>query len=205
MFIAEFTSSELTKCGPEDVAETSNSTREIAVSKLSMLIADEIWSMYRVASCSVFDQIGITKLRCATRHWPWSYNFFLCKLRRSNIVCSCHKSENTINENNFFLRYSVTFLPSLSCIFFCQFLYVFCCSMLQVIIIVFLFFKYVIVLLGNVIFLFLLVVSSECGACVTPGRKWICRRYEKSAPATVAQRNVCKSKAALKTVTMTNQ
>jgi hypothetical protein len=69
----------------------------------------------------------------------------------------------------------------------------------------FLFFKYVIVLLGNVIFLFLLVVSSECGACVTPGRKWICRRYEKSAPATVAQRNVCKSKAALKTVTMTNQ
>lgn len=60
----------------------------------------------------------ITKLRCATRHWPWSYNFFLCKLRRSNIVCSCHKSENTINENNFFLRYSVTFLPSLSCIFF---------------------------------------------------------------------------------------
>jgi hypothetical protein len=88
---------------------------------------------------------------------------------------------------------------------FCQFLYVFCCSMLQVIIIVFLFFKYVIVLLGDVIFLFLLVVSSECGACVTPGRKWICRRYEKSAPATVAQRNVCKSKAALKTVTMTNQ
>jgi hypothetical protein len=141
MFIAEFTSSELTKCGPEDVAETSNSTREIAVSKLSMLIADEIWSMYRVASCSVFDQIGITKLRCATRHWPWSYNFFLCKLRRSNIVCSCHKSENTINENNFFLRYSVTFLPSLSCIFFCQFLYVFCCSMLQVIIIVFFYFS----------------------------------------------------------------
>jgi hypothetical protein len=30
-------------------------------------------------------------------------------------------------------------------------------------------------------------------------------RYEKSAPATIAQRNVCKSKAALKTVTMTNQ
>jgi hypothetical protein len=59
MFIAEFTSSELTKCGPEDVAETSNSTREIAVSKLSMLIADEIWSMYRVASCSVFDQIAL--------------------------------------------------------------------------------------------------------------------------------------------------
>jgi hypothetical protein len=80
MFIAEFTSSELTKCGPEDVAETSNSTREIAVSKLSMLIADEIWSMYRVASCSVFDQNEITKLRCATRHWPWSYNFFFVQI-----------------------------------------------------------------------------------------------------------------------------